>query len=60
MLFGDDEIEKKVSVLSGGERARVSLARMIMDPGNVLLMDEPTNHLDLESSEELARALGIV
>ena len=57
MLFGDDEIDKKVSVLSGGERARVSLARLIMDPGNVLLMDEPTNHLDLESSEELARAL---
>ncbi len=58
MLFGDLEVEKKISVLSGGERARVALSQLLVDPGNVLLMDEPTNHLDLESSERLAEALG--
>ncbi len=58
MLFGDLEIEKKVGVLSGGERARVALSQLLVDPGNVLLMDEPTNHLDLDSSERLADALG--
>ena len=56
-LFGDDDIEKKIGVLSGGERARVALAKMLAAPGNVMLMDEPTNHLDLESSEALAEAL---
>lgn len=57
MLFGDEEIEKPVSVLSGGERARVALSQLLVDPGNLLLMDEPTNHLDLQSSERLAEAL---
>jgi ATP-binding cassette subfamily F protein 3 len=56
-LFGEDDIEKKIGVLSGGERARVALAKMLAAPGNVMLMDEPTNHLDLESSEALAEAL---
>ncbi len=57
MLFDDVAIEKKVGVLSGGERARVALSRILVNPGNVLLMDEPTNHLDLASSEKLAEAL---
>ncbi|MEK7703811.1 MAG: ABC-F family ATP-binding cassette domain-containing protein [Myxococcota bacterium] len=57
LLFGEQEIDKKVAVLSGGERARVALARLLLVPTNVILMDEPTNHLDLRSSEQLADAL---
>jgi ATP-binding cassette subfamily F protein 3 len=56
-LFSDDDVEKKIGVLSGGERARVALARLLIKPGNLLLMDEPTNHLDLASSEALAESL---
>jgi ATP-binding cassette, subfamily F, member 3 len=56
-LFSGDDVDKKVAVLSGGERARVALARLLIRPGNVLLMDEPSNHLDLESSEELAESM---
>lgn len=56
-LFSDEDVDKPVKVLSGGERARVALARMLIDPGNLVLMDEPTNHLDLESSESLAQSL---
>ena len=56
-LFSGDSVDKPISVLSGGERARVALARLLIRPGHLLLMDEPTNHLDLESSESLAQAL---
>jgi ATP-binding cassette subfamily F protein 3 len=56
-LFSDDDVDKKIGVLSGGEKARVALARLMVDPGNLMMMDEPTNHLDLESSEALAEAL---
>jgi ATP-binding cassette subfamily F protein 3 len=57
MLFSNDDVEKRISVLSGGERARVALARILIHCGNLLLMDEPTNHLDLDSSEALTEAL---
>lgn len=56
-LFSGDDAEKKVSVLSGGERARLAMASLIMRPCNFLILDEPTNHLDIYSKEILKNAL---